>query len=173
MAATGMFFLLQTVKWLLNYFMEMHQYGGKHKTQYKPIVNFNGEKTENSLFYATMASNVLSASDFLMIATACCISYGIDSIFVTNVTDLWLFSINQGYNFSVLENIFLMLHILCIATRNVLHLQFYFNLITEKYIYISRGFMNPGLCWMFDQNKMRHFSWKKNPHVIPETFEFN
>jgi hypothetical protein len=34
-----------------------------------------------------------------MIATACCISSGIDSIFVTNVTDLWLFSINQGYNF--------------------------------------------------------------------------
>jgi hypothetical protein len=51
-------------------------------------VNFNGEKTENSLFYATMASNILSASDFLMIATACCISSGIDSIFVTNVTDL-------------------------------------------------------------------------------------
>lgn len=138
MAATGMFFLLQTVNWLLDYFIEMHQCGGRHKTQYKPIVNFNGEKTENSLFYATMASNVLSASDFLMIATACCISSCIDSIFVTNVTDLWLFSINQGYNFSVLENIFVMLHILCIATRNVLHLQFYFNLITEKYIYKQR-----------------------------------
>lgn len=62
-------------------------------------MNFNGEKTENSLFYATMASNVLSASDFLMIATACCISSGIDSIFVTNVTDLWLFQLTKDIIF--------------------------------------------------------------------------
>lgn len=70
--------------------------------------------------------------------TACCISSVICAIFVTDVTDLWLFLINQGYNFSVLENVFLILHILCIVTRNVLHLQFYFNLITEKYIYMYK-----------------------------------
>ena len=32
-----------------------------YNTKYKPIVNYNGEKSENSLFYVAMASNVLSA----------------------------------------------------------------------------------------------------------------